>query len=300
VIEHAAVYSAVVAAIFVEAMPFLVMGALLSAAIEVFVPTEGLVRFLPKNRLAAIGVGILAGVVLPTCECGVVLVVRRLIRKGVPPCVAVAYMLAAPIVNPVVLASTWFAFPGRPQMVLGRVLGAVLIAGTAGLVAGRAGDILRQLPDPRAGHGAGDYFGENHAPKGFVDKLLEVLRHGGAEFIEMGKFLILGAIAAGLFKTMAPQGVLEFFSTSPALQIFSMMILAVLLSVCSEADSFVASSFQGFSPASQLAFITLGPMLDLKLIGMYAGTFRRGYFWFLMLGPAAMVFVWSVVFGMMT
>lgn len=293
-------FAAIVTAIFIEAMPFLAIGALLSAAIEVFVPTERLMRCIPRGIVAGIGLGVAAGVVIPTCECGVVPVVRRLMRKGVPPHVAVAYMLAAPIVNPVVLASTWFAFQGNLAMLGGRVAIAVITAGTLGWVAHRMGTILRtgEAPSSHASEVSSDcgHEGHVHVTDGLAQKLRAVLRHGGQEFVDMGKFLILGAIAAGLFKTFLPQAVLTAFTGSPMLQILGMMLLAVLLSVCSEADAFVAASFQSFSPASQLAFVTLGPMIDLKLIGMFAVTFNRRFLLVLMFGPALMVFVLSLLF----
>jgi uncharacterized membrane protein YraQ (UPF0718 family) len=305
--ESLSVFSAIVAAIFLEAMPFLAIGALLSAVIEVFVPAERLIGCLPKGRGAGIALGVTAGMVLPTCECGVVPVVRRLIRKGVPPHVAVAYMLSAPIINPVVLASTWFAFRGSPKMLVGRVLVAGGIAAVMALIAGRMGDILLPSPgdneedrvDQNPGHAHAPAAGCCHSeagPMGIGGKLLEVLRHGAHEFIDMGRFLILGAVAAGLFKTFLPQAVLSAFTSSPMVQIVGMMILAVLLSVCSEADAFVAASFPSFSAASQLAFVTIGPMIDLKLIGMYAATFQRRFFVVLMVGPTLLVFASSVLF----
>lgn len=305
--ESLSVFSAIVTAIFLEAMPFLALGALLSAVIEVFVPAERLIGCLPKGRGAGIALGVTAGLVLPTCECGVVPVVRRLVRKGVPPHVAVAYMLSAPIINPVVLASTWFAFRGNPRMLVGRMLVAGGIAAVMALIAGRMGEILipgsSDTKEDQAGEGPehthGSAAGCCHSeagPMGIGGKLLEVLRHGAHEFIDMGRFLILGAVAAGLFKTFLPQAILSAFTSSPMLQIVGMMILAVLLSVCSEADAFVAASFPSFSAASQLAFVTIGPMIDLKLIGMYAATFQRRFFVVLMVGPTLLVFASSVLF----
>ena len=132
--ESVTTFSAIALAIFVEAMPFLAVGALLSAAIEVFVPPERLAGCLPKGTVAGIALGATAGMLLPTCECGVVPVARRLMDKGVPPHVAVAYMLAAPVVNPVVLVSTWVAFQGKPSMVAGRL--ALRGAGSVVLVGG--------------------------------------------------------------------------------------------------------------------------------------------------------------------
>jgi uncharacterized membrane protein YraQ (UPF0718 family) len=212
-------------------------------------------------------------------------------------------MLSAPVVNPVVLASTYFAFNGDLTMVAGRLFIAAGIAGIMALIANRMGNILL------VGHnGANEAHGVGHGDhihdattvphsENIMTKATEVLRHGAHEFIDMGKFLILGAVAAGVFKTFLPQSILSAFSANPALEIIGMMVLAVLLSVCSEADAFVAASFQSFSAASQLAFVTIGPMIDLKLIGMYAVTFQRRFFVVLMLGPTLLVFIVSLLFG---
>ncbi|MGD8702372.1 MAG: permease [Desulfosarcina sp.] len=307
--ESVTTFSAIALAIFVEAMPFLAVGALLSAAIEEFVPPERLASWLPKGTGAGIALGAAAGMLLPTCECGVVPVARRLMSKGVPPQVAVAYMLAAPVVNPVVLVSTWVAFQGRPSMVAGRMLMAAGIAMLMALIARRMGNILKAachaVHPPEAcchhGHHAVSAIGAFHAAANRVSlaaKFWTVLKHGGHEFLDMGRFLILGAVAAALFKTFLPQEMILAVTGSPALQIAGMMVLAVLLSICSEADAFVAASFLPFSSASQLAFVTIGPMVDLKLIGMYAVTFKRPFFWTLMVGPALLVFALSMIFGM--
>jgi uncharacterized membrane protein YraQ (UPF0718 family) len=287
--ESFSIFSTIVLAIFIEAMPFLAVGALLSALIEVLVPSDRLLRFIPKNRAAGIALGIAAGTILPTCECGVVPVIRRLMKKGVPAHVAISYMLSAPIVNPVVLASTWFAFPGHPNMVLLRLLFAAIVAAVVGVIAGRMRNVL--VAPGVAVDASGDCNEHQHGASAVHggSRLQAVLRHGAHEFLDMGKFLILGAIAAGLFKTYLPQDTILLFAENIFLQVVGMMILAILLSVCSEADAFVAASFKIFSPASQLAFITIGPMIDLKLIGMFFVTFRRKFFWVLMVVPIILI-----------
>ena len=137
--------SAIALAIFIEAMPFLVIGALFSAIIEVFVSTERLVRIVPKNIGAGLALGISTGFVLPTCECGVVPIVRRLMHKGVPPYIAISYMLAAPIVNPVVLASTYIAFRGSLTMVFARIALAILVAAVGGIIAQKLVQVAKPM-----------------------------------------------------------------------------------------------------------------------------------------------------------
>lgn len=283
-------FVSIASAVFLESMPFLVLGALVSATIEVYVPSDRLTRFVPRGRLGGVGLGLAAGFVIPTCECGVVPVVRRLILKGVPGHVAITYLLAAPVLNPVVLASTAIAFRGNLSMILGRMVVVALVAGTMGLLVARLrAPLVRDAPSSGEDH--------DHPPGARKGKPLAVLSHAAADFLDMGKYLILGALAAAAIKVFLPQSVFAYLSRSVVVSVGGSMGLAVLLSVCSEADAFVAASFVGFPRAAQLAFITIGPMLDLKLIGMYAGAFRRSLVLALLVVPAVLVFLLALVFA---
>jgi len=304
--EQFRIFSSIAAAIFIEAMPFLALGALLSGAIEVLVPSEKLMKRIPGRLLPGISLGIAAGFLIPTCECGVVPVVRRLARKGVPLHIAIAYMLSAPILNPVVLISTYVAFRGSLMMVAGRAVVAIIVAAAAGIIISRMGPKegakLDAGPDAD-GHGHEHHNHQHHDheedTRTAAGTVLAILRHAGHDFLDMGRFLILGALAAALFKTFLPQAVFDMLSGNLLLSISGMMALAFLLSVCSEADAFVAASFAGLPAAAHLAFITYGPMLDLKLIGMYAATFRKKVLLVLVLAPTVLVLLLSLVFGLL-
>jgi uncharacterized membrane protein YraQ (UPF0718 family) len=237
--------------------------------------------------------GIGAGFVLPTGECGVVPIVRRLMHKGVPPFIAIAYMLAAPIVNPVVLASTYLAFRGSLTMVLARVALAVIVATTLGLYARSLSNVLLSAKESGNGEHAHNH---DHLDQSFIRKIRSVMIYAAQEFMDMGKFLIIGAMAAAAFKTLLPENIMSFFSGNLLLSIMGMMILAILLSICSEADAFVAASFQTFPAGAKLAFVAIGPMVDLKLIGMYAVTFHRKMVLALVIGPSLLIFVLSWLF----
>ena len=288
------VFSAIATAIFIEAMPFLAIGALFSSAIEVFVTRERILRLIPRNVAGGLALGVGAGFLLPTCECGVVLIVRRLIHKGVPPYIAIAYMLAAPIVNPVVLASTWLAFRGSLSMLASRVVLAAVVAVIIGLYSRRIPDVLL---DANHGDSGGHEHDHDHAGQSFVEKIRAVLTHAAREFMDMGKYLIFGALAAAIFKTLLPGEVIALIEGNLLLSVVGMMALAVLLSICSEADAFVAASFQTIPAAAQLAFVAIGPMVDLKLIGMYSVTFKRRMVLALVLGPAVLIFLLSWLAG---
>ncbi|MFI0189659.1 permease [Streptomyces sp. NPDC017082] len=257
-------------AITVQALPFLLLGTALSGAINAFVPADLFTRVLPKRPALAVPVAGAAGAVLPGCECASVPVASSLIRRGVPPAAAFAFLLSAPAINPVVLVATAVAFPGSPAMVAARLLASLATAAVMGwlwLWRGREEwlrPLLRQRhTGHRPGHGRWREFrlGFQH------------------DFLHAGGFLVFGAMAAATFNVGVPGSVLDAFSGSPWLSVVFLAGLAVLLAVCSEADAFVAASLTGFSPTARLAFLVVGPMVDLKLIALQAGAFGRAFAW---------------------
>ncbi|POX51242.1 permease [Streptomyces sp. Ru72] len=253
-------------AITVQALPFLLLGTALSGAINAFVPATVFSRALPRNPALAVPVAGVAGVVLPGCECASVPVANSLIRRGVTPAAAFAFLLSAPAVNPVVLTATAVAFPGSPLMVLARLLASLVTAAVMGwlwLWLGRE-EWLRPTvrhTGHRPGHSRWREFrlGFQH------------------DFLHAGGFLVVGAMAAATFNVAVPRSVLDVFSGSTWLSVLFLAGLAVVLAVCSEADAFVAASLTGFSPVARLAFMVVGPMVDLKLIALQAGTFGRAF-----------------------
>ena len=258
--------------LIVQATPFVLIGALASATIEVFVPPSALERLANLPRPLQLPAAGLAGVAFPICECGSVPVARRLIRKGLLPSAAITFMLAAPVVNPVVIASTFVAYRGRASMwtmVLGRFGLGLAVAIAVGWVLGgrRADELLR--PDPE--EGSSEPVGVGRPEPRW--RLFFV--HLGNDFVFMGRFLLLGAGVAALVQTFLPQSAVARVAAIPVVDMVVMMGLAAVLSLCSESDAFIAASFVQFGAAAQLAFLVFGPMVDLKLGALYAGTFRR-------------------------
>ncbi len=253
-------------AVTVQGIPFLLLGTVVSAAIGAFVPERVFRRVLPKNPALAVPVAGVAGVVLPGCECASVPVADSLMRRGVAPAAALAFLLSAPAVNPVVLVATSIAFPGDPAMVGARLVASLATAVAMGWLWVRFGK-EEWLPSVRRGGGAGAAGG---GWRGFRDGL----QH---DFLHAGGFLVLGAAAAATFNILVPRSLLDVFTGSPWLSVLLLAVLAVVLCVCSEADAFVAASLTGFSPTARLAFMVVGPMVDLKLIALQAGTFGRAF-----------------------
>jgi hypothetical protein len=268
--------------LLIEAVPFILLGAAVSAAIEVFVPPSAFERLgrLPRAiQLPAAGV---AGMAFPVCECGSVPVARRLASKGLSTSAAVTFMLAAPVVNPVVIVSTYVAYKGRAilwPMVLGRLALGLLVAICAGWVVGAIGKgaLLKPRPGDEVSQPAHEEH-HHHDPGPVTEpRRHRYAGHLAGDFLFMGRFLILGAFVAAALQTFVPQTWLNSLAGLPVLSLVAMMALAFLLSLCSESDAFVAASFVQFGVGAQLAFLVFGPMMDLKLGALYAGTFTRGF-----------------------
>ncbi|MET7487129.1 permease [Streptomyces sp. NPDC005538] len=253
-------------AVAVQGVPFLLLGTVVSAAIGAFVPERVFTKLLPRNQALAVPIAGAAGVVLPGCECASVPVASSLMRRGVAPAAALAFLLSAPAINPVVLVATSIAFPGQPKMVLGRLLASLATAVVMGWLWARFGkeEWLRLPKRTRA---------TASSPTG-VKAFVAGLQH---DFLHAGGFLVLGAAAAATFNIAVPRSILDIFTGSSWLSLLLLALLAVVLCVCSEADAFVAASLSGFSPAAKLAFMVVGPMVDLKLIALQAGTFGRSF-----------------------
>jgi len=300
------------ASIVLEALPFMLFGALVGGLIEAFVSRERMSALLPRSSLAAICVAAAMGLVFPVCECAVVPVVRRLVGKGLPFSAAVAYLLAGPIVNPIVAGSTLMAY-GFAWKIAGLRLGlgyviAVAVAVLLGrLFPGRSA--LREGLDnlPASACACGCESGPALRPlsqvtdavrvPSFADRLWQALRHGSADFLGVGHYLIIGAFVAALAQTFVDRSMLLDMLGMPLVSIVIMTGLAVALNLCSEADAFVAASLSMFPRPALLAFLALGPMLDLKLLPAFLSVFQRRVALAVILAPAAAVYLLAMSLG---
>ena len=301
--------------IFIEAAPFVAIGALLSGVIETGVSTRTLARWVPKRP----GIGVLAGaalgMVFPVCECGVVLVVRRLLRKGLPPPVAIAFLLGAPVLNPVVIASTATAF-GFGWMLLGRLGLTLIVAATVATVfrQARPADILlaggTAQSEGEACHHPHDHphdhgHDEGMAPEGMAQAprrrrvgafMVDALLHGSTDLFDMGRYLVIGCALAALLQTLMPQSVLLDIGRGGAGSVATMLGLGYLLSVCSSVDAFLALAFTStFAPASILAFLVFGPMVDVKSTLLFMSVFRANAVIYLVAIPLVLTFTAAII-----
>ncbi|MEH6996650.1 permease, partial [Neobacillus drentensis] len=257
----------------IEALPFILLGVLISGIIQIFVTEEMMARIIPKNKILAVLSAALIGAIFPACECGIVPITRRLMAKGVPLYAAIPFMLTGPVINPIVLFSTFIAFGNNWDMVLYR-------GGIALLVALIVGGLLSiQFKDSQLKNDVADHVHR----KSFKGKFIGMLKHSIDELFSVGKFLILGAFVAALIQTTVKTSTLLDIGQGPLSSNLVMMGLAYVLSLCSEADAFVAASFRStFSTGSLVAFLVFGPMLDIKNTLMLLGTFKAKFVLYLM------------------
>jgi uncharacterized membrane protein YraQ (UPF0718 family) len=284
--------------IFIEAAPFLLLGTVASGLVEVFVRREDVIRLMPRSRFLAPLVGGLLGLTFPVCECGVVPLTRRLFRKGLPVSSGIAFLLAAPIINPVVLASTYAAY-GWGRVLLMRFALGLSIAFLIGLIFSlnpRPVLILRaQAALPIAG-GAGEASASTARPaEPLAQRIRGALRIAGDEFFEMGRYLVIGSLLAALMQTVVPKSTLLAVGSGPVISVVVMQVLAFVLSVCSTVDAFLSLAFAGsFTTGSILSFLVFGPMVDIKSMLMFLGVFRRKYVAYLVVLPFLLVLLAGV------
>lgn len=269
--------------IIIEALPFILISVIVSSLLHNFVSEELIQRVFLKNKTSSIMLACFLGMIFPACDCGMVPIVRRLVRKGVPLYSAAAFMLSAPIINPVVATATKYAF-NSSEMALTRISIAFLIAFPTGWLISKLfkGPELKDT-QPSQDHSCGCTCHPSREHKAVLgEKLLSVLDDTCNEFFEMGKYLILGSFIGAAVQTFIPRGLLLNVGHEPLLSIIVMMLFAFLISVCSSADAFIASSFSNsFTTGSLVAFMVFGPMIDIKNALMLLHTFRLRFVIFL-------------------
>jgi uncharacterized protein len=291
--------------LLVEAIPFLLLGVLLSSVLLVFIDERWLISHMPKHPILGAFAGSCIGFLFPVCECGNVPVARRLIMQGVPMPVAIGFLIAAPTVNPIVIWSTWIAFHDRPEIVVLRVVFSLLIATIIGWIFSVQKDLkpilqpaialgtIRAQPKFSTGSSSlldgGDFMlgGAGVATQRLTQDLMQpakksmranfnlVLDNVVQELRELGGVLVLGSAVAAAIQTLTPRETIVSLGEGPIISIVVMMILAGSISICSTVDSFFALSFAAtFTSGSLLAFLVFGPMFDLKSIGLMLSIFK--------------------------
>jgi hypothetical protein len=271
-------WSTLFVSITVQALPFLVLGVVLSGLIAAYVSPRLIERLVPRRPLYAVPAAGLAGMALPGCECGAVPIAGRLVAVGTAPAAALTFLLAAPAINPIVLVSTAVAFPNQDGIVAARFLASFVTALTIGAWWSRRRDADRLIEAVAAQHGRAHDHGHGHGHgDGPPSRWRVFVATASHDLVHAGGYLVLGAGAAATLQLVVPRSVLDSIGGSEVLSILVMAGLAVMLSICSEADAFVAAGLPQFSITSRLVFLVVGPVVDLKLIAMQGGVFGRSF-----------------------
>ena len=265
---------AIFLSIIIEALPFVLIGSLISGWIEVYITPEKVTEFLPRNRWGRIFFGTFIGFLFPSCECGIVPIINRFLEKKVPSYTAVPFLVTAPIINPIVLFATYSAFGNSLKFAFLRALGAIVIALVLGIFLGFFWKESIQKENHIYCH-EHDFSHLNPSRK-----ILQVFVQAIDEFFDMGRYLVFGCLFAAIVQVYVPTRILTSISASPLLAILLLMLLAFLLSLCSEADAFIgASLLSSFGLAPVLAFLVIGPMLDIKNLLMMKNSFKTRFIW---------------------
>ncbi|WP_405141228.1 permease [Paenibacillus sp. FSL H7-0942] len=291
--------------IFLEAAPFLLMGVLLSSLMQWFVSEEMVRKLTPKNPIGGVLVAGLLGIIFPICECGMIPVVRRLMHKGMPAYIAVTFILSGPVVNPIVFTATLLAFPSHPEITIARMGLAFAVAASIGMlvyVFVRRNPLRMpkiavtevkthpgfKMAQPHA-HAHANAHDHNH-----VKNWRSFFIHAGDEFVDMSKYLVIGALITACIQTFISRSDLISLGNGPVASYVFMMGFAYVLSLCSTSDAFMASAFSHtFALGPLVSFLVLGPMLDFKSTLMLLSTFRTRFVIGLSLAIITLVFAGS-------
>jgi uncharacterized membrane protein YraQ (UPF0718 family) len=298
-------YATVFLGIFIEAVPFLLLGSVAAGLITEFVSADDIARFFPRNKVAGAFAGSLLGMLFPVCECGVVPLVRRLYQKGFPISAGISFLLAAPVINPVVIASTYAAF-GNSPIFWGRIIFTIVIAFGIGMIFAVQPNTMRVLL-PRSLTPVMGGIDQGQRAKGklqtpaiasvkpsFSLRLQRALSVASDDFFDMGKYLVLGTLIATTLQTFIPQQALVNVGSGPIMSVVALQALAFVLSVCSTVDAFLALSFVNtFTAGSIIAFLVFGPMIDIKSTIMYLNVFRPRVVFYI----AALTFLSTLLVG---
>lgn len=282
------VFNTVFISILIQVFSFMLIGILVSSAIHVFVPDQFILKIFPTKYGLGFITAMFVGLFLPVCECAIVPIMTSLVKKGVAIPIAITFMLSAPIINPIVIISTLYAFPEQPKIALFRVLFGLTIALIVGLVLFflriNPSILLSEEKNCKCTCNAENKpctchcHNEELHQKGITGKIKVFFLHAGEEFFDVGKYLIVGAFITSLIQTFVPTTIFINIEMQKALSLFLMMAMAFLFSACSTSDSFIARSFVNkISIGAIMGFLVFGPMMDLKNIMMLMANFKKKF-----------------------
>ncbi|WBW97357.1 permease [Oceanirhabdus sp. W0125-5] len=302
--------------IIMEGFPFILLGSFISSLIHLFVSEKTIKRILPQKNILGIMVAGLLGIIFPVCECAIVPIVRRLIKKGLPIHIAITFMISVPIVNPIVMVSTYYAFSNISTAILRSGMGylcaciigiIILILGdkkalkqkkiTKGNMIKKKKVVFSHSYDCSCSHCNEELNSNEKSVKPKIRQtsiksmFVEIVHHTNEELKTIGKYFTIGALLSAMFQVIISRDVITMVGGNTVISISIMLALAFMLSLCSEADAFIAKTFaSSFTSGSVMAFMILGPMIDLKNTLILSSSFKGKFI-------AKLIFIiFSVVF----
>lgn len=257
--------------VLIESVPFIILGIVLSVLVQVWIPERFLLRILPKNRFLRRFVISLLGMFLPVCECGNVPLARGLVSRGYTVSDSMTFLLAAPIVNPVTIITTHQAFGFDDGILVARLVGALLIANLLGWLFSLHPQPMNLLTPAfeascrATGHGVA------------TSRLQRSIDLFIRESSVLMPALIIGSLVAGAIQVVVSRDLLVQLGSDPLWSVVAMMALAFVISICANVDSFFILPFaETFLPGSLVAFLLLGPIIDIKMLALLRTTYRTG------------------------
>lgn len=290
-------FSNIFISIVLEAMPFIILGSFISAIIQIFISEERMIKLIPRINIFGYFGAAIIGLIFPVCECAIVPITRSLIKKGIPVGMGITLMLSVPIINPIVIMSTYYAFYDKQSMVLIRLVGgfvaAILIGIIVNLLKGNDDNVILNKTEDNyyCSCGCNDSINKEN-------KLKAVFEHTNREFLNIMGYLIFGAFISSGFQVIQAQGGLNYIFENKLLNIIFMMFLGFALSLCSEADAFVGRTFlEAYSFSGVAAFLLLGPMLDFKNLIILLGAFKKNFVLKLAIVTISIIFIICSMFS---
>ena len=272
-------FNTIFISMLIQGFPFLLVGTILSSIIQIFISTDTIIKLFPKNNFLACLTASLSGFFFPVCDCGSIPLAKGLIKKGVPISAAITFMLAAPILNPISIMSTLYAFSGMPIAAVYRAAAGIIISVAVGLIMRfySAKDII-EINDDIVECQCGFCNNSYDSDRSIILKIGDVFIHAGEEFFSVGKFMVIGALLSSVIQTLILHSYINYIPKSRISSLIIMMCFAFLISVCSTSDAFIAKGFLNQFPlGSIMGFLVLGPMIDMKNTILLMGSFKKSF-----------------------
>lgn len=287
-----------VSGLLLQAVPFTLIGVLVSAAVETWVTEDFIEKHAPKSIANGFLAAIFAGVCVPVCDCVVVPTFSRLVARKLPlPC-AVTFLCAVPVVNPVSIWATWYAFADVPAVAVTRValgVGVALLVGVSFVIFPVKSQVLRRnvLEKVRADcsdcaacvdfnklqSGNSSYKNSSSFKSDIKNSLKTYAHHIYSDFMRLMPIILFGTIVASIIRVwLGADPASKVNTTTVFVAIPAMMLIAYTSSLCSSSDAVIARSLASSLPMSSvIVFLLFGPMLDIKNTLMLVEDCKTGF-----------------------